>query len=134
MSAHPQIRVEDLPLWPEAPFRAKLAPRFQIRHGEVYGKRLAIVWDPKARCWGAGPERDWSDLELETVMSNLCGATFLQRFGRDAYTQVLEAKKVSPGALSAEARALLASYDEIYDWRAPSAEGIEPSVSRQLAG
>lgn len=124
----------DLPLWPECPFRGRISAKYEIRMGEFQGKRLAVVWDPKHQMQASGwlnPEGTWAATDLQLVMANLCGATFVSKFGFDATVRVLKAKKVAPRALSPEARLLIEQYDEIYDWEAegpPAVQGQSPAV------
>lgn len=111
----------DLPLWPEAPFRGRIASRFEIRKGEFQGREIVVVWDPKHQMQASGylnEQGTWDEESLVGVMKNLCGATFLTKHGFDALTRVLAAKKVNPRALSPEARELIEQYDKIYAWEA----------------
>lgn len=111
----------DLPLWPEAPFRGRVSAKYEIRKGEFQGRELVVVWDPVHQIQASGylnPAGSWDEADLQAVMANLCGATFLNKFGFDGMTRALAAKKVSARALSPEARALVQAYDEIYDWEA----------------
>lgn len=136
-SVSPAKLATDLPLWPEAPFRDRIAARFEIRMGDFAGRKLAVVWDPKHQIQASGYLNDqgtWAEADLQNVMANLCGATFINKFGFDATLRVLEAKKINPRALSPEARELLKQYDEIYDWERASAlsasQAPSPAVLR----
>lgn len=116
------IRVSDLPLWPEAPFASKIdLARFEIRHGEAFGKRLAVVIDKEHSSHVAGPEDGWSDEILQTAMENLCGATFIRLYGFDAMLEVVKACKITPRARSAHAQHLISQQEKLYSWRSRAA-------------
>lgn len=123
----------DLPLWPEAPFRARISPRYEIRMGDWQGRKLAVVWDPQNQMQASGYLNDqgsWSDADLENVMNNLAGATFINKHGFEAMTQVLAAKKINFRALSPEMKELIRVYDSLYAWRA---DASAPELQAQPA-
>lgn len=114
------IRVPDLPEWPEAPFRGAIAARYQIKRTMFQGQDLAVVWDPEHEVYAAGKlvDGNWQKADLDNAMNNLAGATFTKLYGTDGYAKVLRAKQISPAALSAEAKAMLSKYNELYTWGA----------------